>query len=120
MELQQMVGLHELCSLNLWKCTFAELLASCLYIIFVCGAGLNIKDSPPSTLHIAISTGFVVTILASGFWEVSGGHFNPAVSVALTLNGTISAARLILYLTAQCVGSKYFFFFQLPYYFSCY
>ena len=118
MELQQMVDIHELRPLNLWKCTFTESLTSCLYIILVCGAGLNIKDSPPSTLHIAISTGFVVAILASGFWEVSGGHFNPAVTVVLTLNGTISAVRLIWYLTAQCVGSKYFF--KLPYYFSCY
>lgn len=105
-----MVDIHELRPLNLWKCTFAELLTSCLYIILVCGAGLNIKDSPPSTLHIAISTGFVVAILASGFWEVSGGHFNPAVTLALTLNGTISLTRFFFYVTGQCAGGKLIFF----------
>ena len=103
-------GLYEVRSLNLWKCALAEVLATCLYIILACGSGLNFIDNPPSILHIAISTGFVVAVLASGFWEVSGGHFNPAVTLALTLNGTISLTRFFFYVTGQCIGSKLMFF----------
>ena len=35
---------------------------------------------------------------------LSGGHVNPAVSLAMTLNGSISSTELIGYVVAQLAG----------------
>ena len=111
MNFRKIIGLAELFSINTWRAVLAEILVSCLYIIIVCGAGLNIGNTNPSILHISITTGFTIAVLASGFWEVSGGHFNPVVSLALTLNGNISCTRLFLYTIAQSLGSKFDLYF---------
>ena len=107
MDVLKVVGLHELRSLNTWKGAAAESLGACFYVMLACGAGSNIADGhSPTILQKAITTGFVVTIMVSAFWEVSGGHINPAVSLASTLCGKISITRFFLYVIAQCAGSK--------------
>lgn len=35
----------------------------------------------------------------------SGGHFNPAVSTAMLLNGTISLEKFITYIITQIIGA---------------
>jgi len=37
--------------------------------------------------------------------ETSGGHVNPAVSVAMYLKGAISVSELLAYSLAQCAGA---------------
>jgi glycerol uptake facilitator-like aquaporin len=36
---------------------------------------------------------------------VSGGHFNPAVTVACLVTGKISIVKSIFYIIAQCLGA---------------
>lgn len=35
---------------------------------------------------------------------ISGGHFNPAVSIVMTLNGKLPKAQLLPYILAQIMG----------------
>jgi len=35
---------------------------------------------------------------------ISGGHFNPAVSIVMTLNGKLSKTHLLPYILAQITG----------------
>lgn len=37
--------------------------------------------------------------------HVSGGHLNPAVTIALLITGKISLVRALLYIVAQCGGA---------------
>lgn len=39
------------------------------------------------------------------FGHVSGGHFNPAVTVACLVTGKITIVKSILYIIAQCLGA---------------
>ncbi|RPD60009.1 aquaporin-like protein [Lentinus tigrinus ALCF2SS1-7] len=53
-----------------------------------------------------IATGFGLSLLVSVwlFYRVTGGLFNPNVSLALLITGVIGPARFVLYAIAQLVG----------------
>jgi aquaporin Z len=56
---------------------------------------------------VAIGLGFGLALLAGlyAFGEVSGGHFNPAVSLAMLVDGRISVSDFIGYVIAQVAGA---------------
>ena len=51
---------------------------------------------------LAIGLALVVAILVGG--KISGGNFNPAVSVMMAVSGKLSMADLAPYLVAQVAG----------------
>ena len=51
---------------------------------------------------IAIVGTLLAAILTAG--KISGGHFNPAVSVASFVRGTMSQKDLLAYVAAQVLG----------------
>ncbi|WP_254787359.1 aquaporin [Curtobacterium sp. UNCCL20] len=55
-------------------------------------------------LGVAVTLGLVVMIGASAFGPVSGGHFNPAVTIALAVAGRHRWADVGAYVLAQFVG----------------
>jgi aquaporin Z len=61
-------------------------------------------------LSVILATGQALPIglalAASIYWggSISGGHFNPAVSVMMAVNGKISTMNLIGYILAQVLG----------------
>jgi aquaporin Z len=52
---------------------------------------------------IAIGSILMVMIYAGG--HISGAHYNPAVTVAVTLRGRLSAGDAVFYIVAQIVGA---------------
>jgi MIP family channel proteins len=44
-------------------------------------------------------------VLVSAFGAISGGHFNPAVTVAVRLAGRIEWSHAVMYVVAQLVGA---------------
>lgn len=52
---------------------------------------------------LAIAAALALVILAIG--SVSGGHVNPAVSLAMYVKGALSAQELGLYIVAQALGA---------------
>ena len=103
------LGWNELSTSNLWRGVLGEFVVTVLYMILACGALMGLGTHNPSILHVSLNTGLTVAVLASMFWNISGGHFNPAVSVALAVRGSISAVRCFFYCVAQSAGSKYRF-----------
>lgn len=89
----------------------AELLGT---FVLLFGGGLAILtaialgggDLTPAGL-LVIALGFGLALLAGlyAFGEVSGGHYNPAVSLGALLDGRISVLTFGLYLVAQVVGA---------------
>ena len=56
-------------------------------------------------VSIALGFGLALLIGLYAFGEVSGGHFNPAVSLAMFLDRRLSLDDLIGYVVAQIVGA---------------
>lgn len=54
---------------------------------------------------IALSFGLVVLAMIYSFGNISGAHFNPAVTVAFWLAGLFKGKQLLPYLTAQLCGA---------------
>lgn len=57
------------------------------------------------TLYIATSMGFSLLVSAWLFFRITGGLFNPNVSLALLLVGVIKPIRFVLYCIAQLLGA---------------
>jgi len=57
--------------------------------------------------QIIVPFGFGLALLAGlyAFGEVSGGHFNPAVSLAMFLDRRLGAADLVSYWASQIIGA---------------
>lgn len=54
---------------------------------------------------VALAFGLTVLTMAYAVGGISGGHFNPAVSVGLTVAGRFPASSLLAYVVAQVVGA---------------
>jgi aquaporin Z len=57
------------------------------------------------TVGVALSVGFTVMALAYALGPISGGHFNPAVTVGLVAGGRFDASKSVGYIIAQCLGA---------------
>ncbi|KAM0704432.1 hypothetical protein Q7P35_008666 [Cladosporium inversicolor] len=70
---------------------------------------LTNSDAPtPSIgalLYISLSFGFSLAVCAWVFFRISGGLFNPAVTLALTLIGCLTYTRAAVVIIAQLVGA---------------
>ena len=54
--------------------------------------------------QIALTFGFMITVCVQMFGHVSGGHMNPAVSIAMAVSMHVSPSRAFLYVISQCTG----------------
>lgn len=84
----------------------AELLGTYVLVLVGITAIIAATGGEFSARIIAISFGFGLALLAGlyAFGEVSGGHFNPAVSLSMLLDGRMGVALTIQYWVAQIVG----------------
>ncbi len=78
--------------LTLWGCGSAVLAAA------FPGVGIGL-------LGVSLAFGLTVVTGAYAFGPISGGHFNPAVSVGLAVGGRFSWAELPGYVIAQVLGA---------------
>lgn len=62
-------------------------------------------DAGYGLLGIALAHGIVLAIAVTATGATSGGHINPAVSIALAAWGKLPWSRVPLYVVAQVVGS---------------
>jgi MIP family channel proteins len=60
---------------------------------------------PARLLTIATAFGVGIAVLAYGIGHISGGHINPAVTLAFMLLGDISIVKGILYMVVQFTGA---------------
>jgi aquaporin Z len=56
-------------------------------------------------LGVAFSIGLTVMALAFSIGHISGGHFNPAVTLGLVAGGRVNANTALGYIIAQCLGA---------------
>ncbi len=59
----------------------------------------------PGLVGIAIAHGLALSIAVSATMNVSGGHINPAVTLAMVATGRIKIVPALAYIIAQCAGA---------------
>lgn len=59
----------------------------------------------PGLIGIALAHGVVLAIAVSATMNVSGGHINPAVTLAMVATGRIRVGPALGYIIAQCAGA---------------
>ncbi len=71
----------------------------------LCFVGILAIHHNPGLLGVALASGLTVAVMASAFGAISGGQFNPAVSVALFVAGKMDALRAAAYIVTQLVAA---------------
>jgi MIP family channel proteins len=83
----------------------AEAIGTFLFFFIAAGAALVVTGDPAAALIVvALAHGVVLAVLVSSFGAVSGGHFNPAVTLGLWVAGKIDAVKGLLYMVVQLFG----------------
>ena len=62
--------------------------------------GINI-----GLVGVSLAFGLTVLTMAYTVGGISGGHFNPAVSIGLVVGGRFSAAEVVPYIISQVLGA---------------
>jgi aquaporin Z len=78
----------------------AEAFGTFLLVLAVVGAAIFTH----SNLTVAVAIGVTVFVAIAAFGHLSGGHFNPAVTIGLALAGRFSWGRVWQYVLVQVVG----------------
>lgn len=76
-------------------------------LCFVGGGAIYVDamlESGPGLLGIALAHGLILAVIVTATMNVSGGHINPAVTIAMLLTGRISILHAGAYVAAQCAG----------------
>ena len=85
----------------------AEFFGTCWLVFGGCGSALLAAAFPDvgiGFVGVAFAFGLTVLTMAYAVGPISGGHFNPAVSLGLAIAGRFEWAHLIGYWIAQVVG----------------
>ncbi len=80
------------------KAVLAEFLGTFFFLSVILNAVADASFGP-----IAVAIGLLAAIYFAG--KVSGGHFNPAVSVMMYVKGKIGGDLAVLYIAAQIIGA---------------
>ncbi|NXV24264.1 MIP protein, partial [Cepphus grylle] len=97
--------MRELRSSAFWRAVLAEFLGSLLYALLGLGASLRWAPGPPSVLGSALAFGLAQATLVQVLGHVSGGHVNPAITLAFLMASQVSLARALGYMLAQLLGA---------------
>lgn len=90
------------------KRLFAEFLGTFWLVFGGCGSAVLAAAFPELGIGfagVALAFGLTVLTMAYAVGGISGGHFNPAVSVGLMVAGRFDAKNLVPYVVAQVVGA---------------
>jgi aquaporin Z len=82
----------------------AEFIGTLILVLFGCGAAV-LGGEHVGQLGIALAFGFAIVALAYGLGPISGGHVNPAVSLAVFVAGRMSLKEMLSYWVAQFAGA---------------
>jgi aquaporin-4 len=92
-----------------WKAVSAEFLATLIFVLLGVGSTINWGGSenplPVDMVLISLCFGLSIATMVQCFGHISGGHINPAVTVAMVCTRKISIAKSVFYIIAQCLGA---------------
>jgi aquaporin Z len=86
------------------KALAAEFIGTFCLVAATCGAALFSAPAGAGLLAPAFAIGLSVLIMAYSVGHLSGGHFNPAVTLGLWAGGRFQSANIVPYIVAQVLG----------------
>lgn len=91
------------------RAVLGEMLCTFLFIYIVCATQANFVrlNTVNNPVVGALSTGFSSVALIYSFADVSGAHFNPAVTFATIVTRKTAISKGLMYIGAQLVGSVF-------------
>ena len=81
-----------------------EFIGTFILVLLGCGS-VALAGSYIGVVGIALAFGLSIVAIAYSVGRVSGGHVNPAVSLAMLINGKIAIKDFIGYVIAQILGA---------------
>src|SRR6186713_8170 len=87
------------------KRSVAELLGTFWLVLGGCGSAVLAAKFPEvGIVGVSLAFGLAVVTMAYAVGHVSGGHFNPAVTLGLVAGGRASVADAVPYIVVQVLG----------------
>jgi glycerol uptake facilitator-like aquaporin len=97
------------------RAAFAEFIGVALFVWAGCGTVVSSQSiltlNPESgqqnafLASVALAFGIAITVLIYGVAPISGGHLNPAVTMAFVMLGKMDIVTGLRYVLSQCLGS---------------
>src|SRR4051812_17367903 len=91
---------------DFWPAVFAEFLGPFTLVVAGVGAIIstqNLADGG-NLVAVALAHGLAIGLMIAALGHVSGGQFNPAVTISLLVTGEIGVTRAVSYIVAQVLG----------------
>ncbi|NMO04034.1 aquaporin family protein [Gordonia sp. TBRC 11910] len=105
---------HSIATWN-YRPALAEFIGSAMLVMAIVGSGIAASSLSPNEsglqlLEMSVTTGLALTVLVLVLGPVSGGHFNPAVSLIFWVIGRrggtgLTTGELATFVVAQVVGA---------------
>ena len=86
------------------KKLFAEFLGTFVLVLFGCGAAV-LAGKHIGFAGISLAFGLSVFVMAYAVGHISGGHFNPAVTIGLATAGRFGWREVVPYILVQLIGA---------------
>lgn len=86
------------------KALAAEFIGTFAWVTATCGSALFSAPAGGGLVAVAFAIGLSVLIMAYSVGHISGGHFNPAVTIGLIAAGRFESGNAIGYIIAQVLG----------------
>jgi aquaporin Z len=83
----------------------AEFIGTFVFVFIGAGAATIASLTGTGILPVAVATGLALAIMISAMGHISGGHFNPAVTIGAWVTGKVDTLRAPLYIVAQLAGA---------------
>jgi aquaporin TIP len=92
---------------DLWAAAVAEFVGPFTLVIAGVGAIISIQNLSDggNLVAVALAHGLAIGLMVAALGQVSGGHFNPAVTLSMLATGQIAITRAISYIIAQVLGA---------------
>ncbi|KAJ3309605.1 hypothetical protein HDV04_005925 [Boothiomyces sp. JEL0838] len=87
--------------------SFGEFIGTTFFIFLALTAAQAATGTDRSATILMIAASFGLSLMVSIMMvaRVSGGHLNPAVTIALASAGVVSVTKAAVYVVAQCIGA---------------
>ena len=90
----------------MFKKLVAEFFATMILVVVGCGVAIGVGcGDTGGIVATAAAFGLSIVVLAYSVGQISGGHANPAVSLAMAIRGDISWKDFFFYVIAQILGA---------------